>query len=509
MGLLDLFRRRPAPPQSFRAPGAIGGWLGPVPQRRGWLAAQSSNLTADLPGGAAAAPNRDIRWQLSVLRARSRWLAQNDGHTVGYLKSLRRNVVGPDGFGLQMRVRADRDPTQQDQNANDRIEAAWRDWGRVGQCDVTRRLSWKDLCRSVIAGVARDGEVLLHRVRAPRGNRFGFMLQLLDPSMLDEGVNGRPPGTADGNTVRAGVELDRWERPVAYHLRQTVPNDDPAATRGIAYRIVRVPADDLLHLFVTEWPGQVRGVPWMSPGLRALAMLDGYQEAELVAARVSAGKMGFYKQAGGEDVDAELKQDGTLVQEATAGKFELLPEGVEFEAFDPQHPTQAFGDFVKAILRPAASAAGVSYASFANDAAGMSYSALRSTELEDRDEFATLQDWMIGAMCEPIFTDWLGQALLMDALGGLPASKFFKFNAPEFHGRGWQWVDPQNEVAAGKEAIALGISSRTIQAKAQGLDIQKIAEDLRRERDLFGDLVAPVAAPPAAPPPRPDTSNGA
>jgi lambda family phage portal protein len=318
--------------------------------------------------------------------------------------------------------------------------------------------------------------------------------------VLDEALNGRPPGTAAGNIVRAGVELDRWEAPVAYHVRQAPPNDDPAASRGRQFETVRVPASEMLHLFVTEWPGQIRGVPWMSPALRALAMLDGYTEAELVAARVSAGKMGFYKQATGEDLDAELQADGTLVQEAEAGRFELLPQGVEFQAFDPQHPSTSFAEFVKAVLRPAASAVGISYSAFANDAAGLSYSALRATELEDRDEFSTLQDWLIGTLAEPVFADWLGEALLVDAFGGLPARKFAKFNAPEFTARGWQWVDPAKEVAAARDAVALGIVSRTQLVKERGGDIATVAADLRAEAVLLDGVVAPATPAPAAPP---------
>jgi lambda family phage portal protein len=246
-----------------------------------------------------------------------------------------------------------------------------------------------------------------------------------------------------------------------------------------------------------EWPGQVRGVPWISPALRSLAMLDGYREAELTAARVAAAKMGFYTIGSDEEVPAELEADGALVQEATPGGFELLPKGVDFKNFDPQHPNQAFADFVAAALRPAASAVGLSYNAFANDAQGLNYSALRATELEDRDEFKTLQAWMISSFCVPMFRDWLEAALLNDALG-LPASKLWKFNAPEFIGRGWQWVDPRNEVASNAEAVALGIKSRTQIVAEQGGDIADVAADLRREAELLRGLIDPGRMPSAA-----------
>lgn len=513
MGLFDIFRRRPAAPIVTHGPGASAVWTaarnragaGAAQGARGWLGAQPSRLLADLPGGAAAAPNRDIRQQLAVLRARSRWLAQNDGYTQGFLRMLRRNVVGPTGFGLQMRVPNDRG-TGQDTNANDRIEAAWKEWSGHGACDVTGRLSMTAILRLAVTGLPRDGEFFLRLHRTRRWSRFGLTVEVLDPAQLDETLNGRPAaGLPDGNVVRTGVEIDRYGRTAAYWFRPSVPNDDPAAARSLAVRPVRIPAEEILHFFMAEWPHQLRGVPWTAAGIRTLAMLDGYSEAELTAARISAGKMGFYKQADAEDVDAELQQDGTLVQEATAGAFELLPKGVEVEAFDPQHPNAAFKDFVGACLRSAAAGAGVSYNAFANDAEGMNYSALRATEIEDRDEFRTIQHAMVEGLVQPLFAAWLTESLLNDALAGLPASKAWKFNRAEFQPRGWDWVDPQKEIAAAREAVALGIKSRRMIAAAQGIDLDKVVEDLRAEQALFAGITPPGAAGPAPPPDIPES----
>lgn len=496
MGLLNFFRRPPAP----AAPAPVA----PAAPRRAYLAAAPSRLLADLPGGAAQAPNRDIRAALPVLRARSRWLAQNDGYSKGFLRLLRRNVVGPTGFTLQMRVKNDRGDGQ-DKNANARIEDAWAEWSRVGSCDVTGRLSLADFCRLTITTVGRDGEALVRLLKGTGFNRFGLALQALDVSRLEESLNTVGGSSvlagmrlADGNVVRQGVEVNRWGRPVAYWLRTTVPNDDTIRLPGRGI-YERVPAESILHLFVTDWPdGQARGVPWLEAGIRSLAMLDGYSEAELTAARVAAGKMGFYKLDGdAEDLDGELQSDGTLVQQAEAGSFELLPKGVEVETFDPQHPNAAFKDFVGAILRQAAAGAGISYNAFANDAGGLNYSALRATELEDRDEWRTLQDWMIGAFARPVFSAWLREALITGALG-LPAGKLFKFDAAHFVGRGWQWVDPQNEVKAAAAAVSLGITSRTQLVAERGGDFEDTAAELAAEAETLAKI--PLPAAPAADP---------
>jgi lambda family phage portal protein len=511
VGVLSWLKglRGAAAPVVVASAGAQATWTG-ARAGSGWLAAQPSRLLADLPGSYAAAPNRDLRSQLSALRNRSRWLAMNDGFTAGFLKMMRRNVVGPDGFRLQMRVTMDRDPARQDDDANDRIERAWADWCKRGRCDVTGKLSFRDVLNVVVTAVPRDGEALLRLHWSARFNRFGFALEVLDASQLDEKVNGRPAGTPEGHVTRMGVELDLYGRPAAYWLKQTVPNDDPAATAGQRTVSVRVPAAEIMHLFVPEWPHQVRGVPWTAPAIRTLAMADGYHEAELTAARVSASKMGFYTMDADAEVDGELDAEGRMVQDAEPGTFEKLPKGIGFQTFDPQHPSTAFKDFISAVLRPAAAAHGISYNAFANDADGMNYSALRATELEDRDEFRTVQGWMIEWLCQPVFSAWLVEALISNQVEGLPFSKAAKFDRPEFTGRGWQWVDPQNEVGALEKEIALGINSRRNIAAKRGEDLDKIRADLAKEKEDFAGLLGagtPGAAPAA--PPAPPASQGA
>lgn len=503
MGILDLFRRAPEQARQRIEPAPPSP---PSPQRpaRAWLAAAPSRLLADLPGSSGPAPNKDIRVSLATLRNRSRWLSQNDGYSKGFLRTLRRNVIGANGIGLQMRVPDDRDPKKQDEGANQRIENAWAEWAAIGSCDITGRLSWIDLQGLVLTHVVRDGEALIRKIRTGKYNRHGFVLQVVDPVRLDEKLN-LPAGSYGpyalprGNSIRMGVELDPFNRPVAYHLLTTLPGDDVWQAAGRMWQ--RVAAAEMLHVFVTDWTDQVRGVPWLDTAIRPLAMLDGYSEAELVAARVSANKMGFYKladNANRDDVPQELIEDARLVQESEAGTFEMLPPGVDFESFDPQHPNSAFKDFTGAILRKMSAGAGISYNAFANDPEGLNYSALRATALDDRDEYRTIQRWFIGAVCLQVFPEWLRETLLT-GITGLPASKFGKFNAPAFVGRGWQWVDPQNEVAAARDAVALGIRSRTQIAAEQGVEIADIAADLRAEQDLLAGILPP--APASAPPP--------
>ena len=192
--------------------------------------------------------------------------------------------------------------------------------------------------RIFIESVARDGEVLIRLIRDD--SLFGLRLQMLDINRLDETCNFK---MKNGNVVSMGIEMDEFSKPIAYHLLTHASSTYAQGGRSFD----RVPAADIIHSFRRERPEQIRGATWMASVMRSLNMLDSFFEAELVASRISASKMGFYTSEAGDSYVGEEDDQGHLVSEAEPGIFEQLPAGTSFQAFDPQHPTSAFKDFTK------------------------------------------------------------------------------------------------------------------------------------------------------------------
>ena len=480
-----------------------------MPSTRNFTAAIIDRLTADW-STTIASGNRELRQSLKVLRARARNLAQNNDYARKFLHLVRNNVVGPRGLALQMRVaRAD---GSRDDAANRAIEQAWAEWGKRGACTACGTMSWSDAQRLFMTSVARDGEVLVRLIRG-FPNDYGFALEFIEADHLDEELNVErgvaAPGIARAlaNEIRMGVERDTWGRPVAYYLLTVHPGDDAVARAGRVYR--RVPAAEIIHGFMPDdRVGAARGLPWMHAAMTRLNMIGGYEEAELVAARVGAAKMGFYKTREGASYSMPGEKDaaGNIVRDASPGHFEMLPAEIEdVVTFDPEHPTAQYRDFIKGVLRGAASGLGVSYNSLANDLEGVNFSSIRHGVLEDRDEWRTIQDWLAGALHQRVFEAWLDVALLSGALP-LPASDFERLNAANWQPRGWQWVDPEKEVAAHERAIALSVRTRADIAAEQGRDLEDIFRQLAAERDLASALGIELTAA-AAPQRRPEPTE--
>ena len=411
--------------------GATGGRL-----TADWI---TSNLSADAA----------LYGRLNILRDRARDLERNNEWVRGFLRTLENNVLGESGIALQMRVRDQ--SGRLDEVANQIIEDRWWQWGRVGNCTLNRRQSWRDVQKLVLRSIARDGEVMV-RIRR---RREGLRLQVLESDLLDTDYN---VTLGNGNEVRFGVEFGPDREVVAYHLLNRHPGDN-LPTSVPTERHTRVEAFALIHLFIEERADQSRGFPWVVASVRGLRMLDGYQEAELVAARTAAAKMGFFTRKAGEGYEGESDSEGNLRMDASPGSFEELPEGVDFKAWDPNHPNQAFGDFIKARLRGVATSLGVSYNTLTSDLEGVNYSSIRAGLLEEREVWKALQRWLIEHFCEPVFSAWL-QIELMSSRMPLPATKIWKFDAPEFRGRRWQWVDPKKDMEAAILGIRAGLTSQ-------------------------------------------------
>ena len=56
---------------------------------------------------------------------------------------------------------------------------------------------------------------------------------------------------------------------------------------------VRVPASQVIHLYNPLRPGQLRGVPWLTPSMIPLKILGDYDDAELERKRQAALIAGF------------------------------------------------------------------------------------------------------------------------------------------------------------------------------------------------------------------------
>lgn len=454
------------------------------PQLRAYFAGAAENrLTGDFLGGLTSG-REELKADLVTLRTRSRQLCRDNPNARRFLALCAENVIGHKGIRLQAKAENARGELSTDLNG--KIESAWDLWGRAKYCTVTGQASWPYFQAQLLKTVARDGEAFVRLVRG-YPNRFGFALQLLDADLLevDYEVKAKP----GQNAIRSSIEVDAYDRPVAYHVLTRHPSDTSAALAGPKAR-TRIPAGEMLHLFLPNRMGQVRGEPWLTPVIIWLQMLYGYAEAELVAARTAAAKMGFITQ--GEDAMGADPDAVPQTMEAAAGVIDRLAKGESFVPWDPTHPAGNFGPFLTTVLHQVATGLNVSHASLTGDLSQVNYSSIRAGMLAERDQWRLLQAWFSEHACQPVYEAWLPMAMLSPVLtlpGGDPARYV---DAATWQPRGWAWVDPAKDAEAAKQEIAIGVSTLTEVCADQGKDLYEVLQQRKAELDLIKEMGVPI-----------------
>lgn len=479
---------------------------------RSYMAASNDRLVADMASMLGdISGNAEVRMGLKVMRRKSRQLAIDNEWVKRFLQLCRDNVAGPRGFAFQSKIykaRRKNGARELDQGANDTIEAAYDRMSRLGTFSACGKFNRASFERAAITCLARDGEVIVEKLIGQRFGPFGLAWRFIDPDLLDDTLNiargGAYPGYGrleQGNEIRMGVERDAFGRPVAYWFLQVHPGDDVRQPSSALHR--RITADRVIHAFLAEdlRPDTARGVPWVYAAIRRMAMLGGYEEAALVNARTGASKMGWFvppaqattgsgalAETGAKAVADGEDAAGNLTTEAEPGTFGKLPPGWDFKTWDPAYPHDGMDPFVKAMLRAFSSSVGLTYNTIGNDLAGVSLSAMRHGANQDRDTYEAIQHFVVEHLCVPMFEAWLGLGLDFGRIGTLPADAFERLNCPKFIARPFRSPDPQKDVAAGAQKVALGVTSRTRLCAEEGLDIEQVFQELADEEAMAKDM---------------------
>ena len=175
----------------------------PRKSARAYAAASMGRLAGDWLSSSGTI-DQEIKDATVAVRSRARDLSQNNEYAKAYLRCVRRNVVGSEGFQLQVRA-MEYDPINKkmipDSRANEILEDAFYQWGMPEFATVSGKLSFRKVQELVMESVARDGEMFVHIIRN-RSNKFGFTLQLIEPDFIDHQMNNELKG---GNIIRMGI----------------------------------------------------------------------------------------------------------------------------------------------------------------------------------------------------------------------------------------------------------------------------------------------------------------
>jgi lambda family phage portal protein len=447
----------------------------------------TSNTSAD----------QQLLTSLLGLRSKSRQLVRDAAFAKNARRLIQNNVIGT-GVKLQAFVQNTRGGLNT--IVNDSIEAAWEKWCSADSCHTGGEVHFHDLERMAIGQVFEAGEIFIRIHRRKFGNsEVPLALEIIEAERVIDGFS--EPVSIAGAQTRMGVEVDAFKRPIAYWVRDQHPGD-MRVNAAPADQVQRIPAADMFHLRVIDrWP-QTRGEPWLHAVAGKLGDMNGYSEAEIIAARTAANYMGVIESGEQAESMGEETPDGSFEMDIEPGSWYRTLPGEKAELWAPNRPNAALDPFMRFMLREVASGIGVSYESLSRDYSQSNYSSSRLAILDDRDVWKTLQQWFVRSFRCRLHLEWMQAAVLSGAIPQIDLTQYAlnseKFTAAVFRPRGWSWVDPTKEVDAFEKAVQAGFTtvSAVIAQTSGGDDLEDVVRARRDELEYMRENnIVPTTSP--------------
>lgn len=413
-----------------------------------------------------------ILGQHDRIRQRAQYQVRNNPWLANGINTLIANAVGT-GIAAQSQHR-----NPEVRQAIDRLFSRWSD-----ECDATGNSDWAGLQGLALRQVLEGGESF-GRLRVRRqsdGLSVPLQVELLDPDQVPNhsrelGGNGR---------IVAGVEFDAVGRRTAYHVYRWRPGIDPGP---VSTELVRVRAEDMVHVFEPITAGQVRGVSRLASVLLRIHTLDAFEDATLERQKTAALFAAFIRDydggaaglgAGSETIDLSLEP----------GAMHVLPGNSSIE-FSKPPDSIGYSDFVSAQLRAIAAGMGVPEAALSGDLSKANYSSLRAGLIEFRRRIEQLQySILVHQFCRPIWKRFVTTAVLS---GALPVSEFETNRSDYFAVKwvppGWSWVDPEKDAKAEVLLIDNKIKSRYEAIAERGFDPEAVDKEIARDEQRLRGL---------------------
>lgn len=334
-------------------------------------------------------------------------------------------------------------------------------------------------------------------------------LQLLEAEMLPLLDNDVWPGMPQGNRLRSGIELNKYDRRIAYWFYKSRPNDGTFGMPGYT-DLVRVPAEEVWHIYEPERPGQMRGVSNAASVITRLRMSGDFEDAVLDRQRLAnLFTLFITKQLPMEAWNGEALDAATGLPKSWIGgkdssislepgmSVELRP-GEDIKFANPPEAGTTFSEYMRSTHMGTAAGGGLPYELMSGDIKDIGDRTLRVV-MNQFYRLAEQRQWqiLIPKMCQRVVDAFAKYGALK---GLLRVSEVALVKLCTHAPHAWAYIHPVQDVQAAAALVDAGFTARSEIIQQRGDDPSDIdrkrSEDRKREDSL--GLNEPTAAEKAA-----------
>jgi len=446
-------------------------------------AADHGRLRGDRWLASKLSSNDAISTELETMIDRALDLYRNDCFAASAINGRVDNVIGA-GIRPQSRIQSKRGVITpgQAETLNAELERLWSIWARHQKFyDKQRQL---ERCNGIF------GESWLHMADDDdRTKPVTLAIQVIHPQRIP--LRSLRPGSNTQNR-RLGLRLDVNGNPVAAFVTKQLPGD----SHSYNLTETEVSLDDLLHCYEQTIPGQLRGIPWLSPAMGKLKDLKDFVHANLVAEQVAACHSAFVTGVTDPVLLAESARtaSGSLprsdLEDLAPGTINYLSEGEGITFSDPARPGSTLGPYVEWALHGVAASLRYPYELLAKQFTN-NFSGGRLALIDGRVTFRIWQTCPIESQYRPLWSRFVDQCVYQGAVSvDLITYEQHRdhFLQHQWIPPGWPWVDPEKEVRADVQAIEAGLTTQTESLASRGRDFTETLQQIEREMREKADM---------------------
>jgi len=332
------------------------------------------------------------------------------------------------------------------------------------------------------------GEVFA-RIRARRptdGLPVPMQVQLIESEQCPRDYYGT---ASNGNAIRQGIEFSSIGKRVAYWMYRSHPGDVTwMDARG--NELVRVPAEQVIHLYRPLRAGQIRGIPRCQAVLVLINTLATTRDNVAERQAIQNLFAGFYTRPPAaandsilEESKAGVDEDDTPIAGLEPATMQELPEGWDVKFSSPPGAGNDYADFVRTELMAFCARAGIPLEVLTGDLKDISDRALKLVLNEFR-RLIEMDQWlyMIPRFCQLVREAWFDAGVLA---GKIVVPNYAELRdevtAAQWVPQGWPWSHPVQDVDAETKAVRAGFKPRSDVILGQGNDPEET--DLQQKRD--------------------------
>lgn len=341
--------------------------------------------------------------------------------------------------------------------------------------------------------ISGDGITRRIRLTEEQARREGRILPLAyclysSNNLVDYGTALTPMDVKQGHHVLRGIEYDAAGRRTAYHLYRFDPHDQLAATLG-NQQADRIPADDIIHTYIQDYPGLVRGQPWVSPSVDDMAITDDLIENEVQSSAAAACVMGVItrdRPGGSFGLQAptgqsNTEEDGQEVERLQPAMLARLKTGEDFKGFNPGRNASDVDKTAGLALRGAAAGIrGMKASTLTQDYERGSFSSEVAADNDISFEHEMIQEYYAESWYQNIYEDVCRSGISIGWFDDLASGgnvdqlrKWLTENISSLLPATWQgpvqkWLQPASAENASQVAVGIGTSNVPFECAARG-----------------------------------------